>query len=131
MKNYTQFIKEQNETKISIQDIYNSIKEIFAKDDVLSTDSVYEQGNNSELRLIISINKLYTKNQLVIYTKLMFSTDNTKSFLTSNTFKYLYEINCDFKEETFNDINDFKIIHFFVPFDKHKNFFLVFFQKIF
>jgi len=107
MKSYTQFINEQNENKISIQNIYDSLKEIFEDDDVYNTDSVYEHGENG-LRLIISINKLYSKNEINIFTKLMFNVDEQKTHLTNNTFKYLYEINCQFEEVDFDDINDFK-----------------------
>jgi hypothetical protein len=108
MKSYNQFIKEQNENKISIQDIYKALKEIFANDDVFSTDSVYEQGEGG-LKMIISITKLYSKDQVIIYTKLLFNVDNQRTYLINNNFKYLFEINCQFSpEETFNDINDFK-----------------------
>lgn len=108
MKTYIQFIKEQNENRISIQEIYDGLKEVFANDDVFSTDSVYEKEGN-QLRLIISICKLFSENQVIIYTKLIFNVDNNKSYLTSNTFKYLYEINCQYSNDiVFNDIQDFK-----------------------
>ena len=108
MKSYIQFIKEQNENNISVQDIYNSLKEAFADDDVFSTDSVYENDTNG-LRLIISISKLFSKDQVIIYTKLIFNVDNNKTYLTNKSFKYLYEINCQFSEEVlFNDVEDFK-----------------------
>lgn len=108
MKTYIQFIKEENQNRISIQEIYNGLKEIFANDDVFSTDSVYEQ-DGGQLRLIISISKLFTKDQVIIYTKFIFNVDDKKSYLTSNTFKYLYEINCQFSNDIlFNDIQDFK-----------------------
>ena len=32
--------------------------------------------------------------------------EDNKTYLTSNTFKYLYEINCQFEEESFTDTND-------------------------
>lgn len=109
MKTYIQFIKEQNEnSNISIQDIYNTLKETFVEDDVFSTDSVYENDTNG-LRLIISISKLFSKDQVIIYTKLIFNVDNNKTYLTNKSFKYLYEINCEFSEDIlFNDVDDFK-----------------------
>jgi hypothetical protein len=107
MRTYKQFINEQNETKLSIQDVQNTIQEIFSKDDVLSTDSVFEPVNGV-LKLIISISKLYSSDQVIIYTKLLFDIDNQKKYLTSNTFKYLYEINCQFEEVQFDNLNDLK-----------------------
>jgi hypothetical protein len=107
MKSYNQFINEEHGTKISIQDVYDTIKEIFDKDDVLSTDSVYDSVDG-DLRLIISVSKLYSSNQIVIYTKFLFKVDEQKKYLTSNTFKYLYEINCQFEEVSFDGINDLK-----------------------
>lgn len=107
MKSYKEFINEEHGTKISIQDVYNTIKEIFDKDDVLSTDSVYDSVDG-DLRLIISVSKLYSSDQIVIYTKFLFKVDEQKKYLTSNTFKYLYEINCQFEEVSFDGINDLK-----------------------
>lgn len=114
MKSYIQFIKEQNETKISIQDIYDTLKSIFVDDDVLSTDSVYQKTDNG-LLLVISVNKLYSPNQIVIYTKLTFHVDEQKKFLIRNSFEYLYTLpnpnsqdNTSYREEQITDINDFK-----------------------
>jgi len=103
MKSYYQFIKEQNKTEISIQDVYDTLKDIFDKDDILSTDSVYENS-----KLIISVNKLYTSDQIIIFTKFIFDVDEQKKYLISNKFKYLYEINCQFQEVSFDNINDLK-----------------------
>lgn len=107
IKSYNQFINEEHRTKISIQDVYDTIKEIFDKDDVLSTDSVYDSVDG-DLRLIISVSKLYSSDQIVIHTKFLFKVDEQKKYLTSNTFKYLYEINCQFEEVLFDGINDLK-----------------------
>lgn len=114
MKSYIQFIKEQNENKISIQDIYNSIKEIFKSDDVLSTDSVYQDGQNG-IMLVISINKLLSSDQAVIYTKILFHVDEQKMYVTRNAFEYLYTLPnpnskdiTSYREVQITDINDFK-----------------------
>jgi len=115
MKSYIEFINEQNESKISIKDIYNTLKQIFVSDDVLSTDSVYEKTDDGDLLLIISINKLYSPNQIVIYTKLTFHVDKQKTHLVRNSFEYLYTLpnpnskdNTAYREEQITDINDFK-----------------------
>jgi hypothetical protein len=106
MKSYIQFLKEQN-SAITIQNIYDALKEIFENEDVFSTDSVFEH-NNDNLRLIISINKIYSQNEINIFTKLMFDVNDEKNSLISNKFKYLYEINCQFKEISFENLSDFK-----------------------
>ena len=77
MKTYFQFINEENENRITVQDIYSTLKQIFVEDDVLSTDSVYEPFEGG-LRLVISISKLYTKDEVVIFTKFLFNVDNNK-----------------------------------------------------
>lgn len=107
MKSYIEFLKEQNESVITVQNIYDTLKEIFENDDVFSTDSVFEHANNN-LRLIISVNKIYSKNEINIFTKLMFNVNKEKNSLVSNSFKYLYEINCQFKEIGFENLLDFK-----------------------
>jgi hypothetical protein len=107
MKSYKQFINEEHGTSISIQDVYDIIKEIFDDDDVLSTDSVYESVDGI-LNLIISVSKLYTKDQIIIYTKFLFKVDDQKKYLISNDFKYLYELNCQFEEIIFDDLKDLK-----------------------
>lgn len=112
-------LNEQNDIKISIQDIYNTIKDVFKNDDVLSTDSVYQTGDNG-MMLIISINKLFSSDQVIIYTKLLFHVDNQKMYLTRNAFEYLYtlpnpnsqditsyrEINITDTEDLKNKLND-------------------------
>ena len=114
MKSYIEFIKEQNENKISIQDVYNTMKDIFKSDDVLSTDSVYQDADNG-LMLIISINKLLSSDQAVIYTKILFHVDIQKMYVTRNAFEYLYTLPnpnskdiTSYREVQITDINDFK-----------------------
>jgi hypothetical protein len=93
---------------ILVGDLVNKIKEIFNSTKVLSVESVYEKIDNSEdLKLVISMNKILYGDVNIIYTKLIFVTDNTKSKLTRNNFTYLYDINCEYVRVDFSSLDDF------------------------
>lgn len=92
---------------ISVGDLIDKIKEIFNSSKVLSVESVYEKTENSELKLVISINKILYNDVNIIYTKLIFITDINKSILTKNYFNYLYDINCEYIRINFSDLDDF------------------------
>lgn len=93
---------------ILVKDVVNKIKEVFNSTKVLSVDSVYEKINNSnDLRLVISMNKILYDDVNVIYTKLIFNCDNTKSRITKNYFTYLFDINCEYVRLDFNTVEDF------------------------
>lgn len=94
---------------ISIEEISNAFKDEFKDADVLFTDHVYEKIENSDnLKLVIFINKLFEKNISVLYTKFIFVVDSEKKYLVNNSFSYLYDINCVYNQENFEDIEDFK-----------------------
>ena len=98
--------------KISIRDIENAIKEVMAGNEIQFSDSVYEE-KDGKLRLIIFFNKLFTKTNVILYTKLLFEVDKDKEYLETNTsgqnfFKYLYDINCQYNMKVIDDVNDFK-----------------------
>lgn len=97
---------------ITIRDIEQAIRETMTGSEIQYTNSVYEEKNGI-LRLILFFNKLFTQDQVIIYTKLMFFVDNNKERLLVNkdktySFKYLYDINCQYEKKFFDDINDFK-----------------------
>jgi len=95
---------------ILIEDLVNKIKSVFDTTKVLSVDTIYEKILNSdELRLVISINKILYDDINIIYTKLIFTTDNTKSRLTKDHFTYLHDINCEYVRIEFSNLDDFEI----------------------
>jgi len=99
-------------TKISIRDIETAIKDVMRGSEIQFSDSVYEEKEGT-LRLIIFFNKLFTKSNVVLYTKLLFVVDKQKEYIVPNKegqnfFKYLYDINCQYKMKLIDDINDFK-----------------------
>lgn len=93
---------------ILIGDLINEIKQVFNSTKVLSVESTYEKINNTDdLKLVISMNKILYDDVNIIYTKLIFITDNTKSTLTKNYFSYLYDINCEYVRIEFSTLEDF------------------------
>lgn len=98
--------------KISIRDIEGAIKDAMRGSEIQFSDSVYEE-KDGKLRLIIFFNRLFSKDNVVLYTKLLFEVDKNKEYLVENKndqnfFKYLYDINCQYKMKIIDDINDFR-----------------------
>jgi hypothetical protein len=102
----------------SIKEIDDAIKEVFDSYEALNIDTTYEKEGENE-KLIIFLNKLYAENTSVLYTKLIFLVDADKVNLKKNSFLYLYDINCVYRNIEFSDINDFKNKIKFI-FDKEK-----------
>lgn len=102
---FNEFLKinENIETNISLIDIENIIENIFNDSNVQSVNTVYEKDNNN-LKLVISINGLFNDKCNILHTKFIFRVDKEKTKLISNSFKYLYDINCNYKEIKFDSI---------------------------
>jgi hypothetical protein len=101
---------------ILVSDLIDKIKQVFDSTKVLSVETVYEKITDStDLKLVISMNKILYDDINIIYTKLIFVTDNSKSKLTKDNFTYLYDINCEYVRISFTDLEDFstKIIGIF------------------
>jgi hypothetical protein len=95
--------------EITIKEIENSIKNVFKDSDVLNTETVYEQIDDSEnLKLIIFINKMFGEKTNILYTKIIFTVDSGKIKLTNNSFLYLYDINCKYTNVDFSDLYEFE-----------------------
>lgn len=93
---------------ILVGDLVNKVKDVFDSTKVLSVESVYEKiGGTEDLRLVISMNKILYDDINIIYTKLIFTCDNTKSKLTKNNFTYLFDINCEYVRIEFNTLEEF------------------------
>ena len=95
-----------------ISEIDRVIKEVFDKEKgiVQTVDSVYEtpSDHDDHLNLVISIHKLSVEETVIIHTKFIFKTDLDKINLKHNIFSYLYDINCEYTDEHFTDINSLK-----------------------
>jgi len=92
---------------ISIEEVENAIKNTLGDSLVLSTNSVYEKiDGEDKLKLVIFFNKLFDENTSILYTKLIFITDTDKINIVDNTFLYLYDINCQYNNVDFFDLNE-------------------------
>jgi len=95
--------------EISIKEVESAIKNVFDGAEVLNTDSVYESIDGSDnLKLVIFINKLFEQSISILYTKLIFVVNSSKTKLENNSFLYLYDINCNYSNVEFSDIEDFQ-----------------------
>jgi hypothetical protein len=107
MKTFEQFIREQKEYIVSLLDVENVIKNVFDDTKVSSVSTLYEKDEKTgELKLILTINNLFFEKTDILHTKFVFLVDDDKTKLLKNKFYYLYDINCDYKEVKFDDIND-------------------------
>lgn len=97
---------------IKISEIEQVFKDIFDEEGgvVTSVDSVYEKPTieSDFLKLVITIQGLTTEDVSIIHTKFIFKTDLEKKVITSDSFLYLYEINCIFHEVEFSSVIDLK-----------------------
>jgi len=93
---------------ISIEEVEKSIKKILGDSDVLNTESVYEhiEGEDDKQKLVIFFNKIFGDHDSILYTKLIFVTDIEKVNLVNNTFLYLYDINCQYNNVEFDDLEE-------------------------
>jgi len=105
---YTDFLKiyEQQGSFISLSELEKLIKTVFNDTKVSSVTTVYEKDKKSgELKLVLTINNLFYEKTDVLHTKFVFLVDDKKTKLLKNKFFYLYDINCNFKEVVFEDID--------------------------
>jgi len=104
---YTDFLKiYEQQSFISLSELEKLIKTVFNGTKVSSVTTVYEKDKNSEqLKLVLSINNLFYEKTDVLHTKFVFLVDDKKTQLLKNKFFYLYDINCNYKEVDFEDIN--------------------------
>jgi hypothetical protein len=97
---------------IKISEIEQVFKDVFDEEEgvVTSVDTVYEKPRNTDefLKLVITIQGLTTEDVSIVHTKFIFKTDVEKRNIISDSFLYLYEINCIFHEVEFSSVVDLK-----------------------
>lgn len=97
--------------KVKIERIEELFKEIFDTEEgiVQSVETLYETPDNGDfLKLIISIHGLSTEDSNIIHTKFIFKSNKDKTHLISNSFIYLYDINCVYHQIEFDGDSDLK-----------------------
>lgn len=97
---------------IRISEVEQVFKDIFDEENgvVKSIETVYEipQTGNDFLKLIISLHGLTKEDVSIIHTKFIFKVDLDKRNLESDSFIYLYDINCNYHKVEFDSIFDMK-----------------------
>ena len=95
---------------ITIEEVETTIKEVFGNSDILNSTSIYEKIPNEteRLKLVIFFNKIFGEQDAIIYTKLIFVTDIDKINILNNSFLYLFDINCQYNNIEFDDIEELK-----------------------
>ena len=93
---------------ITIEDVEETIKKVFGDSDILNTESVYESidGEDNKQKLVIFFNKVFGNHDSILYTKLIFIVDIDKINLVDNTFLYLYDIDCQYNNKQFEDLEE-------------------------
>lgn len=110
MKNYREFINENNSVVISLADVDRIIKKVFDETKVSSVSSVYETDEESgNLKLVITVNNLFYEETDILHTKFVFFVDDNKHKLLENKMYYLYDINCNYKEVNFDGLENFEL----------------------
>jgi hypothetical protein len=97
---------------IKISEIEQVFREIFDEEEglVKSIETLYEHPRSGDnfLKLIISIHGLAIEDISIIHTKFIFKVDSDKKHLISDSFIYLYDINCVYHKIEFDSILDMK-----------------------
>lgn len=97
---------------IRISEVEQVFKDIFDEENgvVKSIETVYEtpKTGNNFLKLIISLHGLTKEDVSIIHTKFIFKVDLDKRNLESDSFIYLYDINCNYHKVEFDSIFDMK-----------------------
>lgn len=90
-----------------IQDIEDIFKEIFNENDgkVSTVDTLYELSDDESFyKLVITLNNISFDDSLIIHTKFIFKTDLEKANLIEESFIYLYDINCIYRDVNFTNV---------------------------
>lgn len=96
---------------IKLSEIEQTFKDIFEAEEglVQSVETTYEQSKNKEFfKLVISLHGLQLSDNTIIHTKFIFKTDLGKTHITSDSFIYLYDINCMYHKVEFDSVIDMK-----------------------
>lgn len=94
---------------MKLKDLNNLIKEVFEDTLVTSVNSVYELSDDKDFyKLVISLHGVDSEESIIIHTKFIFKTNIEKTETINDSFYYLYDINCVYRNVNFSDIEDLK-----------------------
>ena len=96
----------------SISEVEQVFKDIFQEEEGLikSIETLYESPKKDKdfLKLVISIHGLSFDDVSIIHTKFIFKVDSNKRNILSDSFIYLYNINCNYHRIEFDSVLDMK-----------------------
>lgn len=97
---------------VKIQEVEEVFRDLFREEEgmIKSIETIYElpKNRNDFIKLIISIHGLSADDISIIHTKFIFKVDLEKVNLVSNSFIYLYDINCNYHKIEFKNIYDMR-----------------------
>lgn len=97
---------------IKISEVEQVFKDIFDEENglVKSIETIYETPTSGDdfLKLVISLHGLSLDDVSIIHTKFIFKVDSDKRNLESDSFIYLYNINCNYHRVDFDNVFDLK-----------------------
>jgi len=95
---------------LTLKQVDEVIKDVFSESRVHGVDSVYEKTDGDFYKLVISLHGLTFEDTIIVHTKIIFKTNLEKTGLIDDTFHYLYDIKCVYKQVRYNsdDTEDLK-----------------------
>jgi len=93
---------------LTLKEVDKIIKEVFDESKVRGVDTVYEKADGDFYKLVISLHGLTFEDTIIVHTKIIFKTNLEKTALIENSFIYLYDIKCVYKQIKFEGEDDLK-----------------------
>lgn len=95
---------------LTVESVDSCIKEVFKGVKMRSIETLYEriEGSSDSLKLVVVMHQIDLGEQPIILTKFVFKTDVMKLMLAENSFTYLYDINCQYKQIYFRSEEELK-----------------------
>ena len=90
---------------LTIEAVDSCIKSVFKGVKMRSIETLYEKidGKSDALKLIFVLHQIDLGPTPIIMTKIVFKTDTMKIMLVEDSFTYLYDINCQYKQIYFKN----------------------------
>ena len=94
----------------NFEDIKDNIELVLNNSRVQDLKPVWEKLNDRDgYKWVLTLHRFTWDNANVLYTKIIVKTDSSKTKLLDNSFSYLYDLNCYYRDVKFSNLEDFKI----------------------
>ena len=87
---------------LTLKQVDETIREVFDESKVRGVDTVYESTEGDFYKLVISLHGLTFEDTIIVHTKIIFKTNLEKTGLVEDTFHYLYDLDCVYKQVRFD-----------------------------